>query len=94
MNLPLDTPLFSCVIAEWDIIQKIATIKSKNKWKQEGEWRIIVHRQQDDQRCFFAPNGLQRLALNIPIPFLKRISLFYNNENKDEMNEVFAYLID
>lgn len=88
------TNLFSWVIAEGDIIQKIATIKRKNEWEQEGEWRIIVHRQLDDSRCFSAPDGTQRLSLNIPISFMKRITLFYDNESKDEMNKVFAYLID
>lgn len=78
--------------AEMDVIQKIATIKRKKEWGQEEEWRIIMHRQQDDSRFITTSNGSQCLVLNIPISFLKRVILFYNNENKTKMNKTRAYL--
>lgn len=80
------------IVTEWDIIQKIATIKRKTEWEQEGEWRIIMHKQQNDSRYISAPDGTQRLILNIPIKALTRITLFYDGENKPEMNKTHAYL--
>jgi hypothetical protein len=85
-QLSIDT-LLPWIIAEGDILQKIATIKRKNEWEQEGEWRIIVHKQENDLRCFSAPDGTQRLTVDIPISYLKRITLFSDNVNKDEINE-------
>ena len=77
---------------EWDIIEKLATIKRQKEWEAEKEWRMVLHKQDEDSRCLVDTDGKSRLILNIPISFLTRITLFYDNENKTEMNHMRANL--
>ena len=79
---------------ETDIIEKISTIKWQKKWEAEKEWRMVLHKQAEDLRYFVDSEGRPRLILNIPISFLKGITLFYDNEDKTEMNKMCDCLKD
>ena len=77
--------IFSSITIEWDLKTKIASIKLKDDWDTEGEWRIVLHKQDIDDRYFIHTDGKPRLKLHIPITFLTGITLFYDDNNKEEM---------
>ena len=67
---------------------KIASIKLKDDWESEGEWRIVLHKQDFDDRYFVHTDGKERLKLNIPLTFLTGITLFYDDNNMEEMKDL------
>lgn len=75
------------ITLEWDLKSKIASVKLKDKWESEGEWRILQHKQEKDERYFIDSDGKERLKMFIPITFLKGITLFYDENSKNEMKE-------
>lgn len=44
--------LYRIINLELDLKDKIASIKLKDKWESEGEWRIVLHKQDSDDRYF------------------------------------------
>lgn len=70
---------------ELDLKAKIASIKLKDDWEIEGEWRIVLHKQDPDDRYFIHTDGKERLKLHIPITFLTGITLFYDDNSKGIM---------
>lgn len=80
--------LFCCINLEWDLKTKIASIKLKDDWESEGEWRIVLHKQDFDDRYFVHTDGKERLKLNIPLTFLTGITLFYDDNNMEEMKDL------
>jgi hypothetical protein len=83
--------LMNVLLMENDLIEKISTIKRQNEWEQEGEWRIILFKQKEDSRLFFV-EGKPRMRLDISLRYLTGITLFYNDDNKNEMRNVRSYL--
>lgn len=77
---------FKQVTIEMDLISKIASIKLKNEWECEGEWRFVLHKQVNDERYFHDEDGYERLKMYIPIAYLTGITLFYNDNTKEDMN--------
>ena len=69
------------------IKSKIASIKLKDKWEEEGEWRIVLHKQENDERYFVHSDGKERLKLLLPIKYLTGITLFYDDTTKREMKD-------
>lgn len=83
-NLKLEK-IFRMITLEWDLKSKIASIKLKDKWEEEGEWRIVLHKQENDERHFVHSDGKERLKLLLPIKYLTGITLFYDDTTKREM---------
>lgn len=77
--------LLSMFNLELDLISKIASIKLKDKWESEGEWRIVMHKQDSDDRYFVHTDGKGRLKLYIPITYLTGITLFYDEYTIENM---------
>lgn len=84
--------IFSSITLEWDLKTKIASIKLKDDWESEGEWRIVLHKQDVDDRYFIHTDGKPRLKLHIPITFLTGITLFYDDNNEEEMKSMCKQL--
>ena len=79
--------IFRMITLEWDLKSKIASIKLKDKWEEEGEWRIVLHKQENDERYFVHSDGKERLKLLLPIKYLTGITLFYDDTTKREMKD-------
>ena len=78
--------LFGQFTLEMDLKAKIGSIKLKDEWEKEGEWRYVLHKQEKDERSFHDPEGLERLKMFIPVKHLTGITLLYDDETKEEMN--------
>ena len=72
---------------EWDIISKIATLKSEREWNGEAEWRHVYHKQPQDGRIFLDSNGIERMKVYYPQDALRGITVFYDKEKTDEQIE-------
>lgn len=70
---------------EMDLKAKIGSIKLKDEWETEGEWRYVLHKQENDERYFHDSDGLERLKMFIPIKYLTGITLLYDDKTKGEM---------
>lgn len=70
---------------EMDLKAKIGSIKLKDEWETEGEWRYVLHKQENDERYFHDSEGLERLKMFVPIKFLTGITLLYDESSKKEM---------
>lgn len=70
---------------EMDLKAKIGSIKLKDEWETEGEWRYVLHKQENDERYFHDSDGLERLKMFIPIKYLTGITLLYDDNTKKEM---------
>lgn len=70
---------------EMDLKVKIGSIKLKDEWESEGEWRYVLHKQGNDERYFHDPDGFERLKMYIPIKNLTGITLLYDDKTKGEM---------
>ena len=57
----------------------------KDEWETEGEWRYVLHKQENDRRYFHDSDGLERLKMFIPIKYLTGITLLYDDNTKKEM---------
>lgn len=77
--------LFGQFRLEMDLKAKIGSIKLKDKWETEGEWRYVLHKQEKDERYFHDTDGFERLKMFIPIKHLTGITLLYDDKTKDEM---------
>jgi hypothetical protein len=77
--------LFGQFTLEMDLKAKIGSIKLKNEWETEGEWRYVLHKQENDERYFHDSDGLERLKMFIPIKHLTGIALLYDDNTKEEM---------
>jgi hypothetical protein len=69
---------------EWDIISKIATLKSEKEWEEEAEWRHIFHKQPQDSRIFLGFNGKELMKVYYPQNTLTGITVFYDKEKTEE----------
>lgn len=69
---------------EYDLLTKISSIKLKDEWECEGEWRFVLHKQVDDKRYFRDAEGFERLLMHIPITYLTGITLFYDDNTKQK----------
>lgn len=78
--------LFGQFTLEMDLKAKIGSIKLKDEWEAEGEWRYVLHKQENDKRYFHDSDGLERLKMFIPVKHLTGITLLYDDETKEEMN--------
>lgn len=72
---------------EYDIVSKIATLKSEKQWEGEEEWRHIFHKQQQDSRIFTTVDGKERMKVYYPQSTLTGITIFYHKEKTDEQIE-------
>ena len=70
---------------EMDLKVKIGSIKLKDEWETEGEWRYVLHKQENDERYFYDSDGLERLKMYIPIKNLTGITLLYDDKTKEKM---------
>ena len=68
---------------EWDIISKIATLKSEKEWNGEAEWRHVFHKQQQDGRIFIDADGKERMKVFYPQSTLTGITVFYDKEKTE-----------
>ena len=71
-----------------DLKARIASIKLKDEWESEGEWRFVLHKQVNDERYFHDVDGYERLKMYIPIAYLVGITLFYDDTTRAEMKEL------
>ena len=71
-----------------DLKAKIASIKLKDEWESEGEWRFVLHKQENDERYFHDADGYERLKMYIPMTFLTGITLLCDDNSKTEMKEL------
>ena len=72
---------------EWDIITKIATLKSEKEWEGEAEWRHVYHKQPQDNRVILDSNGIERMKVYYPQDTLRGITIFYEKEKTDKQIE-------
>lgn len=77
--------IYKLFTIEMDLKAKIALIKLKDEWESEGEWRFVLHKQVNDERYFHDVDGCERLKMYIPIAYLTGITLFYDDDTRDEM---------
>lgn len=70
---------------EMDLKAKIGSIKLKDEWETEGEWRYVLHKQENDERYFHDSDGFERLKMFVPIKYLTGITLLYDDKTKEEM---------
>lgn len=77
--------IYKLITLEMDLKAKIASIKLKDEWESEGEWRFVLHKQVNDERYFHDVDGYERLKMYIPIAYLTGITLFYDDDTRDEM---------
>lgn len=76
--------MISQFFLEMDLLTKIPSIKLKDEWECEGEWRFVLHKQVDDKRYFRDACGYERLKMHIPIKYLTGITLYYDENTKDD----------
>lgn len=79
---------------EMDLKAKIGSIKLKDEWETEGEWRYVLHKQENDERYFHDSDGLERLKMFIPIKHLTGIALLYDDNTKEEMKTLSKRIKD
>ena len=80
--------IYKQITLEMDLKTKIASIKLKDEWESEGEWRFVLHKQENDERYFHDADGFERLKMNIPITYLTGITLFYDEDSKNAKKEL------
>lgn len=80
--------IYKLITLEMDLKAKIASIKLKDEWESEGEWRFVLHKQENDNRYFHDVDGFERLKMNVPITYLTSITLFYDDTTRAEMKEL------
>lgn len=80
--------IYRQITLEMDLKAKIASIKLKDEWESEGEWRFVLHKQENDERYFHDADGYERLKMYIPMTFLTGITLLYDDNSKTEMKEL------
>lgn len=86
--------LFGQFTLEMDLKAKIGSIKLKDEWETEGEWRYVLHKQENDERYFHDSDGLERLKMFIPIKYLTGITLLYDEGTKEEMKVLLKSLVN
>lgn len=79
---------------EMDLKAKIGSIKLKDEWETEGEWRYVLHKQENDERYFHDSDGLERLKMLVPIKHLTGITLLYDDGTKEEMKILIRIIKD
>ena len=72
---------------EMDLKAKIGSIKLKDEWETEGEWRYVLHKQENDERYFQDSDGYERLKMFVPIKYLTGITLLYDESSKKTMKK-------
>lgn len=61
------------------------SIKLKDEWETEVEWRYVLHKQENDERYFHDSDGFERLKMFVPIKYLTGITLLYDENSKETM---------
>lgn len=79
---------------ELDLKAKIGSIKLKDEWVTEGEWRYVLHKQENDERYFHDSDGYERLKMFVPIKYLTGITLLYDESSKETMKRFQKELKD
>ena len=77
--------LYRLFLLEMDLKVKIGSIKLKDEWEMEGEWRYVLHKQEKDERYFHDSDGFERLKMLVPIKYLTGITLLYDESSKEAM---------
>ena len=70
---------------EMDLKAKIGSIKLKDEWETEGEWRYVLHKQENDERYFHDSDGFERLKMYVPFKYLTGITLLYDENSRETM---------
>ena len=86
--------IYKLFTIEMDLKAKIASIKLKDEWEREGEWRFVLHKQVNDERYFHDADGCERLKMFIPTAYLTGITLLYDNNTKEEIKALSKRIKD